>query len=458
MATFLFTLWPFPGHVHPNVAVARALAARGHEIGFYTGGSVQASLQGEGFRFFPFRHLDEASITGNVLALDALSVQWWRASQRKAMLGAWLLDSVEAQLADLRAVLATWRPDVIVCDPAMWGPLLVLGERERIPVAVMSYVAACMLPGPDGPIVGLPLPRPRTRLARLGRRMLRATAKVVAKDVRDAADRLRTAHGLPPIGATVTEHAGRMPLYLMPSTPLFDRQRSDLPASVRYVGPCQWDKPGTEPVAPWLADLRRGTPVVYVTEGTLHAKPPVLLRATLQGLASLPVQVIATTGKHRDFEGLGLGAVPGNARVEQWVPHSDLLPRTDVVVTTGGTGTVLAALSAGAPLVIVPMAWDQPENAWRVDEAGAGIRIAPRDCTADRVRAAVERVLRDESFRHNARRLAADFARYGGAGQAAELLEELAREPRRLPGSERGVAAVVPDPLPGAIELPGLQR
>ena len=69
-----------------------------------------------------------------------------------------------------------------------------------------------------------------------------------------------------------------------------------------------------------------------------------LLRAALQGLASLHASVIATTGRHRDPENLDLGIIPPNARVEQWVPHGDLFSRTYVVVTTGGTGTVLAAL------------------------------------------------------------------------------------------------------------------
>lgn len=433
MARFLFTVWPFPGHVHPDVAIAHALGERGHETAFYTGNSARASLEVEGFRCFPFWHLEESRVESVVLALDAVSLQWWKARRRKALLRQWLLETIEAQLQDLVEILPAWRPDVLVCDPAMWGPLLVLQETAQIPLAIMSCVAACMLPGPDGPIVGLPLPRADGQLARFSRRVLRSFANVVAADVRRAAEGFRTRYGLSPIRTAVTAFAGQMPLYLVPSTPAFDRQRGDLPKSVRYVGPCQWDKPSGAPSAPWLAELPADRPVVYVTEGTVHSKPPLLLRAALKGLASLPVSVIATTGKHRDPANLGLGDIPPNARVERWVPHSDLLPRADVVVTTGGTGTVLATLSAGRPLVVMPTAWDQPENAWRVVEAGAGIRLAPRQCTPEGVRQAVERVLRDASFRQNARRLAVEFAAYGGAAQAAELLEDLALHRGELP-------------------------
>jgi MGT family glycosyltransferase len=426
MAKFLFTVWPFPGHVHPNVAIAKALGRSGHETAFYTGGSMRSSLEGEGLRCFPFRQVDEVEVEKIVLALDAMSLQWWRARHRKALLRKWLLGTVDAQLEDLTAVLSAWRPDVLVCDPAMWGPLLVLQETARIPLAIMSYVASCMLPGPDGPIVGLPLPRAQGQFGRFGRRALRSVANLVAADVRRAAEELRARQGLAPIGTSVTAFAGQMPLYLVPSTPAFDRHRCDLPKSVHYVGPCQWDKPGAAAPATWLTELPRDRPLVYVTEGTMHSKPPLLLRAALQGLASLPVRVLATTGKHRDPENLGLGVIPPNARVERWVPHSDLLPRTDVVVTTGGTGTVLATLSAGVPLVVVPTAWDQPENAWRVAEAGAGIRLAPHKCTPERIRSAVDRVLAEPSFRQNARRVATEFSGYRGAAEAADLLEDLA--------------------------------
>ena len=185
MARFLFTVWPFPGHVHPDVAIAHALGERGHETAFYTGNSARASLEVEGFRCFPFGHVEETRVESIVLALDALSLQWWRARRRKALLRAWLLETMEAQLKDLSAILPAWRPDVLVCDPAMWGPLLVLQETAQIPLAVMSCVAACMLPGPDGPIVGLPLPRAVGQLARFGRRVLRSVANVVAADVTD---------------------------------------------------------------------------------------------------------------------------------------------------------------------------------------------------------------------------------------------------------------------------------
>src|SRR5688572_21064127 len=131
MARFLFTVWPFPGHVHPNVAIAQALRERGHSVAFYTSGSLRASLESENLRCFPFQKVDGNKVDEIVLELDALSLQWWKVNRRTALLREWLLGSVDAQVEDLAGVIADWRPDVLVCDPAMWGPLLVVHETHR---------------------------------------------------------------------------------------------------------------------------------------------------------------------------------------------------------------------------------------------------------------------------------------------------------------------------------------
>ncbi len=438
MAKFLFTVWPFAGHIHPSLAVANALRARGHEVAFYTGAQACRTVQQEGFRGFPFQRVDEARVEQIVLSPTGLLSHPRNPFHTKAMWREWVLDTAPAQLADLEAVLTSWPPDVIVCDPSMWGPFLVLHEAWRIPVAIFSLVAICLLSGREGPIPGFPLPRPRTWYQRWRARVLRAVADLFLADVRRAASALRRSYGLPPLRSSVTDYAGQMPLYLVPSSPEFDYQRTDLPSSVHYVGPCWWHKPDGLPSPEWLAELPDDQPLVYVTEGTIHLQPRIL-RAAAQGLAHLPVQVVMTTGRHRDPETLDLGPRPlaPNIRVERWVPLADLLPRMSVLVTTGGPSTLMAALSRGVPIVIVPSDWDHPETGWRLAEAGAGVRLAPKACTPKRLQEAVELVLREPSFRQNAQRLAASLARCGGPARAAELLEGLAVRPEASAPLER---------------------
>jgi MGT family glycosyltransferase len=253
---------------------------------------------------------------------------------------------------------------------------------------------------------------------------------------------MRLRFGLPKLRGRVPDEYGRMPLFLVASTPELDYERTDLPPAVHYVGACVW-KGGTAPppIPAWLGDLPRDRPLIHVTEGTIHTREPRLLRAATEALRDLPMHVILTTGAHRRPDELDLGPRGANIRVEQFVPHHALFPLTDVVVTTGGAGTVTTALLAGVPLVVVPTGWDLPENAQRVAVSGTGLRLASPDCTPDRLRAAVERVLGDRSYKDNAIRVGAALQQRGGPGQAAFLLEDFVATRERTTAAVAGGAS-----------------
>jgi MGT family glycosyltransferase len=200
---------------------------------------------------------------------------------------------------------------------------------------------------------------------------------------------------------------------------------------VHYIGPCIWTRPAGARSIEWLDTLPVDRPWVHVTEGTAQYQEPFVLRAAAKGLGNQPMEVILTTGQFsRDPAALGLEGLPPNVHVERWVSHEDLLPRCAALVTTGGAATVLASLKAGVPLLVVPTFWDKSDNAQRVVEAGAGLRLAPRRCTPERVRAAVRRLLEEPSFRQNAQRIAQRFAERPGPELAARLLEQLANRAR----------------------------
>lgn len=425
MAKILITTWPFPGHLFPQISIALALRKRGHEVAFYTGPRGSRVVADEGFTCFPFERVDEEKVYAVLFGPQHRSRSWAGISGFQKLLQEWLLDTIPQQLVDLERVLSRWRPDVIVSDPTMWGPILILQETQQIPVAISSFVPACMIPGPDAPPFGPGLSRPRNWPTRILAHLARFGTQLVTAEFRRNANKLRARYDLPALATSVTALTANVPLYLVPSVPEFDYDRRDLPECVNYIGPCLWNRPRHEASSSWLADIPQDRSWVHVTEGTVHSGKPFVLLAAAAGLANLPLRVIMTTGGDRDPQELGLGQVAANISVARWASHSELLPMTDVVVTTGGAGTVLATLSAGVPLVIIPTDWDKPEIAQRVVEFGAGVRLAPRRCTAKHLRAAVEQVLREPAFSRNAKRLAAIFSRCNGPDRAVELLEAL---------------------------------
>ncbi|MEO7275459.1 MAG: glycosyltransferase [Vicinamibacterales bacterium] len=434
MARFLVTCWPFVGHLYPQISVAHALRDRGHEVAVYSHESVRAVVEGEGFTLFPFEHVDdqryerihalEAKVPSTQPPLKTLSVAM--KAYRDMVAG-----SIPEMVADLQPIIATWRPDVIITDPALWASILVVWELTGVPVALLTQMIGSMIPGPDAPPWGPGLRPPRTFGTRLIARAAQLGTDVVAHNMRRLVDRIRAQYGLRPMGCSINAFTGQLPLYLIPSVPALDYDRRDQPANVHYIGPCIWTRPAGAGSAEWLDQVPVNRPWVHVTEGTAQYQEPFVLRAAAKGLGGEPMEVILTTGAFsRDPAALGLDSVPSNIHVARWVSHEDLLPRCAALVTTGGAATVLASLKAGVPLLVVPTFWDKSDNAQRVVEAGAGLRLAPRRCTPERVRAAVRRLLKEPSFRENAQRIARLFAERPGPELAARLLEQLANTAR----------------------------
>ena len=421
----LFACWPFEGHVFPLLSVALAERERGGEVAFYTGRRLAPVIEAEDVEVFPF---------------DRVEGVWQRVHERErelqprgrsfrmqqAAFREWLVESIPDQVADLRAILDRFRPDVLVTDGSMWGPSLVLREAVPIPVVFASTLLYALIPGPDAPPPGSRLGVPRTRPERLRARAVTAVTDLLARGTRTRLDELRASYGLPPMGGSVNAFCARLPLYLIGSDPALDYDRADLPASVHYVGPLLWHPPEPPGTHEWLERIPAERPWVHVTEGTSHFQQPFLLQAAARGLAEAEVEAILPTGDDRDLTAVGLG--PGgapNVHARNWLSHGELLPRCRVVVTTGGAHTTISALAAGVPIVIVPTMWDKPENAKRLVEAGVAVRLSRRACTPEALREAVERVLADPAYAAGARRLAARLAAAPGPDGAAALIEGL---------------------------------
>jgi UDP:flavonoid glycosyltransferase YjiC (YdhE family) len=176
-----------------------------------------------------------------------------------------------------------------------------------------------------------------------------------------------------------------------------------------------WEPPG-ERVAPPPGE----GPVVLVAPSTAQDPEHRMLRAALTGLARERVRVIATyNGREPDPP----VSVPPNAVLVPWLSYSRSMPAADVVVTHGGHGTLVRALSCGCALVVCPAGGDMAENAARADWAGVGVRLPRRLLGPRTLRVAVRRALGDARMRARARATAAWMAEHDGARTAARELE-----------------------------------
>ena len=111
----------------------------------------------------------------------------------------------------------------------------------------------------------------------------------------------------------------------------------------------------------------------------------------------------------------------------EFVPQTTIMPLVDLVITHGGNNTTTEALHFGKPMIVLPLFWDQYDNAQRVDELGLGVRLATYRFTDDELTGAIDRLLGDTGLRDRLARAAAEIQPRDGLRRAADLIERARR-------------------------------
>lgn len=418
MARILIAAMPFTGHVAPMLAVAEELAARGHDVRFYTGSAFRAKVEACGARFIPWTAAPDFDE-------NDLPATFSRLVGRKGLGQVFIniedlfIATAPGQCADL---LTEWDRDpwdLLVTEDTVGGAAFA-AEKTGCLWATIA-ILPLNLPSRFAPPSGLGLTPGRTPLGRARDAALRGTLPRMMGRLQKPLNKARAEVGLPPTDVSYAEATFSPHRILASGGPLLDFNRPDPPEQVTYVGQLA-RRAAASPLPPWWDDLG-GREVVHVTQGTQNTDPDDLIRPTVEALADTDALVIVATGvAGRDELPF---TVPSNVRVAGFLPYADLLPRTSVVVTNGGWGGVLAALGHGIPLVVAGGDLDKPEIAARVAWSGAGVNLKTGTPSAAKVRDGVARVRSQVDFRARAGILAGQLAELGGTPRAAELLEQL---------------------------------
>ncbi|MBI6669652.1 zeaxanthin glucosyltransferase [Pseudomonas syringae] len=200
----------------------------------------------------------------------------------------------------------------------------------------------------------------------------------------------------------------------------FDLPRTCLPENFHAVGPLRTPD---EPLADdWDIDPAR--PFVFASLGTLQGGRMSIFRQVAKACARLDAQLLIAHcgGIDQEQEGrlkkLGATWVTGFA-AQQWV-----LQKANAVVTHGGLNTVMDAIKAITPMLVMPIGFDQPGVAARVSHAGAGQQLNRR-ARAEKIHAALVQLL-DHPV-EPLHRLARELEQAGGTQRAADIVETVIR-------------------------------
>jgi MGT family glycosyltransferase len=412
----LFVLWEGGGNVPLQLGLAKGLVERGHDVRVLTEDCLAADVVAAGCRFEPFvegpnRASRTEDLVGDSEARTPLGA-FVRARDRVVM------GPAAAYARDTRAALEREAVDALASDYLLFGPPIA-AERAGVPTALLVH-NIYIVPEPGKPAPGPGFLPARGMLGRVRDRVVGRAFVALFNRGLPAVNRARADYGLPPL-RSVLEHFDHVERVLVLTSESFDFHGDSHPPHLRYVGSTLADPLWVDDWrSPWNESDSR--PLVIVSlSSTYMAQEQVLARA-IDGLGRLDARVLVTTGPTIDPASL---RSEGNTTVVRSAPHALLFPEAAVVVTHAGMGTVTRALAAGVPLVCVPMGRDQLDVAARVVYAGAGVRLRPSAKPAA-IRAAVERVIGESSFRTAAERIGATITADATAQRGLDELEALA--------------------------------
>ncbi|TWI53015.1 MGT family glycosyltransferase [Pseudomonas duriflava] len=424
MAHFAILCPPFPSHIRALEAIADVLAARGHRLTLLHQADVGSLIRSPAITFKPIGALSHPS--GTLPGIIR------RAGNPGGPLGLMrvihdMACSTELFCREAPALLRQEGVDALITDQMEAAGGLV-AEALNLP-----YISvACALPVNRDPLVPLPvMPWGYDDSAR-GQQLNEGSAQVYDLLMYEHAQVIRRyaqAFGLAP-RSTLAECLSPY-AQISQCVPGFDFPRSVPLPYLHETGPLRSPRLHEPPLILPNKDvpLRDDRPFVFASLGTLQGGRFRLFQRIARACQALDVQLLIAHCGGLTLEQSLLLRRAGAQWVTDFVPQRAVLAQADAVITHAGLNTVLDALEAGIPILALPIAFDQPGVAARVEYAGVGLRLSHKRATSARLTTALKQLLHDPRFQHNAQSFSPRVAAAGGAARAADIIEAVLRRP-----------------------------
>lgn len=392
---YLFVMFEGAGTVAPELGVARDLVSRGHRVTVLADDTIRTEATAIGAAFVGYRHAPNRRSRH----VDHDVLRDWEAGDPAEVFGR-LVDRVMCGPAagvarDVLALHETDPVDCVVACACLFGAMIG-AERAGIP-RVALYPNLDFRESPGRPGFGPGLPPLEGAQGRARDAEIWAACRNLFAVGQPALDQARRELGLPVLTHPWDEYS-RLDRVILLTSRHFEYPY-ELPPKTLFAGPILTDpswNAGDE------APARNGRrPLVLVSLGSSFQDQLGIYRRIVAALGELPVDAVVTLGNV--FAPSELDACD-NVKIVPSASHGPLLERAAAMISHCGHGSVLKALAAGVPLLCMPIARDQPENAARVVWHGAGLRLAS-DASCEDIRHALARLLEEDHFRTNAERL-----------------------------------------------------
>ena len=391
MSKIVFFCIPAHGHINPTLGVVRELVNRGHRVWYYSFDMMREKIEAAGAEFISCddfdseRHIDpkDAARLGSDLALSTRL----------------LVDTTLALDETVCLHMAQIQPDCIVADSmATWGKAAAM--KLGIPFVSSTTTFA--------------FNRHSAKLMKQSRRELVKMLFSMPKINREL--RRLQACGYPIKSVLELISSDNDTQTIVYTSPEFQPCSETFSEKFAFVGPS---------IRPAESEFeKKREKLVYISMGTVNNDMLPLYQNCIEAFCGSGYQVLISAGETADIA--ALGALPENVEVRPSVDQIAVLQQADAFISHCGMNSVSESLYFSVPLIMLPQTKEQEAVAARTAELGAGLML--RDTGAESIRRAVERILTEPEFRHNAEKIAHSFRACSGAAGAADRILSLCRD------------------------------
>ena len=402
------------GNVTPMLGLARKFLNSGHSISILSEPCLEKTIKEAGASFIPFtKHFTRTD------RKEDLFKDWNASKINNPVFDRVMFGPASDVINQCIEVMRTKSIDLLVVDVLIF-PGIIAAEHLGIPKIVVFHMPE-FLPGPNRPPGNMGLKPGKGFFYKLRDKILAKLMTTKFDEFKAVLNEKLASLSLTPLNHTL-DLFDRADLRLIQTTKSFDVPIEPGPKNVRYIGP-ELDDPDwvsdQEWVTPWPdQDVK---PLVVISFSSTFQNQSKAIQNSINALSQLPVNGIVTLGPAMEDQEF---TVSDNVVVMKSVKHSMLFPHANLIITHGGHGTIVRALSYGLPIICLPMGRDQDDNAIKVAIKGCGKKLSPKSSPRS-IRKAVEHILSDNKFKINAKKMQAEINKPGSIEEVIKEINDL---------------------------------
>ncbi|MBV9386526.1 MAG: glycosyltransferase [Chroococcidiopsidaceae cyanobacterium CP_BM_ER_R8_30] len=405
---------PATGHLNPLTALGGELQSRGHRVTVVNVLDAEKKANSAGLEFSAIA--ESESPRGTMAQVF---------KERGELSGLAALQHTIKSIQRTTAIVLQHAPKVVRAagiDTLLVDQLSPAGGTiaDYLDIPFISVSAALMInEDVSVPPCNTPWNYRSARWAKVRNRIGYWLVHRIRKPIEETIDEYRREWNLPPHHSPDDAYSQLAQLCQQPAE--FEFPRENLPKCFHFTG-AYHNLAFRESVDFPFAELT-GQPLIYASMGTLQNRLMQVFETIAEACMGLDAQLVISLG--RETSQASVPKFAGSPLVVGQAPQLELLQRASLTITHAGLNTALESMSHGVPMVAIPITNDQPGVAARIAWTGCGEKVKLSGLNVAKLRAAIDRVLMQDSYRDRVTRLQTANQQAGGVVRAADIIERV---------------------------------